>query len=145
MKRLTKKQYSLLVGAFYLIVPPVLWLLPLYFVPPPSEDLKGITTNLFSFLSEGGPSTLSGLLLGFGSAMLLVGALRVLSILFVRKSEIRDKIAFWTYIAYIFLSVAYGISCYYYQSSYAFLVSILPAGIPLILLFVEGSLYSAED
>ena len=92
MKRLTKKQYSLLTGAFYLIVPPVLWLLPLYFVPPPSEDLRGITTNLFSFLS-----------------------------------------------------VAYGISCYYYQSSYAFLVSILPAGIPLILLFVEGSLYSAEE
>ncbi len=145
MKRLSKKQFSLLTGAFYLVVPPILWVLPLYFVPPVTEEGRGITTNLFAFLSEGGPSTLSGLLLGFGAAMLLVGLLRVISILFLKKSEIRDKFAFWTYIAYIFLSVAYGISCYYFESSYAFLVSILPAGIPLILLFVEGSLYSAED
>ncbi len=139
---LTKKQYSLLVGSIFTLIPFLLFLLPLYFLIPSGEE-RGISVMLYEYFAYQGDMTQAIVLFSLGGAMAICGLIRLFSLL-DKKVEHRDKFSFWTYIAYVFLAVAYGICCYYFQSSIVFLITLIPSALPLILLFLEAHFYSAE-
>ena len=140
--KLTKIQYSLLTGTVLAIMPFLLFAIPGYFGIASGEEI-GTTVPLYSYLSSFSDITQPVTLFALGGAMVLCGIIRLFSLL-DKKIEHRDKYSFWTYIAYIFLAVAYGICCYYFQSTISFLCSLIPSAVPLILLFVEAHFYSAE-